>query len=108
MRRQEIDRPSHALKLHRADRREGRIGSVRSVDNGLADEHLAGARVLELFPIVSLLGNLTLIVAVLSYAGQLTLTAAADRDTCSDVEVFVEGVQDTLDALSRPLLAPAS
>jgi WS/DGAT/MGAT family acyltransferase len=70
--------------------------------------YLAGAPVLELFPIVSLLGNLTLIVAVLSYAGQLTLTAAADRDTCSDVEVFVEGVRSTLDALSRPLLAPAS
>jgi diacylglycerol O-acyltransferase / wax synthase len=70
--------------------------------------YLAGARVLELFPIVSLLGNLTLIVAVLSYAGQLTLTAVADRDTCSDVEAFAEGVRNTLDTLSRPLLAPSS
>ena len=68
--------------------------------------YLAGARVLELFPIVSLLGNLTLIVAVLSYTGHLTLTAVADRDTCSDVEVFAEGVRNTLDTLSRPLLAP--
>jgi hypothetical protein len=70
--------------------------------------YLAGARVLELFPVVSLLGNLTLIVAVLSYAGQLTLTAVADRDTCSDVEVFAEGMRNTLDTLSRPLLAPSS
>ena len=70
--------------------------------------YLAGARVLELFPIVSLPGNLTLIVAVLSYTGQLTLTAVADRDTCPDVEVFAEGVRNTLDALSRPLLAPSS
>ena len=70
--------------------------------------YLAGAPVLELLPVVSLLGNLTLSVAVLSYTGQLTLTAAADRDTCPDVEVFAEGVRTTLDALSRPLLAPSS
>jgi WS/DGAT/MGAT family acyltransferase len=70
--------------------------------------YLAGARVLELFPVVSVLGNLTLSVAVLSYTGQLTLTAVADQDTCPDVEVFAEGVRNTLDALSRPLLAPSS
>jgi diacylglycerol O-acyltransferase / wax synthase len=70
--------------------------------------YLAGARVLELFPVVSLLGNLTLSVAVLSYTGQLALTAVADQDTCPDVEVFAEGVRNTLDALSRPLLAPSS
>jgi diacylglycerol O-acyltransferase / wax synthase len=70
--------------------------------------YLAGARVLELFPVVSLLGNLTLSVAVLSYTGQLTLTAVADQDTCPDVEVFAAGVRNTLDTLSRPLLAPSS
>lgn len=41
--------------------------------------YLAGARVLEMFPVVSLVANLNLVVAVLSYAGQLNLTAVADQ-----------------------------
>jgi diacylglycerol O-acyltransferase / wax synthase len=53
--------------------------------------YLAGARLLELFPMMPVMGNLTLVVAVLSYAGQLNLTAVADRDGCPDVEVFAQG-----------------
>jgi diacylglycerol O-acyltransferase len=62
--------------------------------------YLAGARVLETFPLMPPMGNLTLVVAALSYAGQLNLTAAADRDSCPDVEVFTQGVNDALDALA--------
>src|SRR5215472_13067798 len=40
--------------------------------------YLAGARLLELFPMMPVMGNLTLVVGVLSYAGQLNLTAVAD------------------------------
>jgi WS/DGAT C-terminal domain len=47
------------------------------------------------------LGNLTLAVAVLSYAGQLNLTAIADRDTCPDLEVFVQGMRAALEDLQR-------
>jgi Ser/Thr protein kinase RdoA (MazF antagonist) len=47
------------------------------------------------------MGNVTLAVAVLSYDGQLNLTAIADRDTCPDVEVFASGVRATLDDLGR-------
>jgi len=54
------------------------------------------------------MGNLTLVVAVLSYAGQLNLTATADRDACPDVEVFAEGVRSGLDDLARSVLVPAS
>jgi diacylglycerol O-acyltransferase len=50
--------------------------------------YLAGAQLLELFPMMPTMGNLTLVVAVLSYAGQLNLTAVADRDACPDVQVF--------------------
>ena len=53
--------------------------------------YLAGARLLELVPVVSLMGNLTLVVAVLPYTGKLNLTAVADRDTCPDVEIFAQG-----------------
>ena len=63
--------------------------------------YLAGARLLELFPMMPTMGNLTLVVAALSYAGQLNLTAVADRDACPDVEVFAQGVRSALDDLSR-------
>jgi WS/DGAT/MGAT family acyltransferase len=63
--------------------------------------YLAGARLLELFPSASVMGNLTLVVAVMSYAGQLNLTAIADRDGCPDVEVFARGVRRALDELAR-------
>jgi hypothetical protein len=41
--------------------------------------YLAGARLLELFPVVPIMGNMTLDVGVLSYAGQLNLTAWPTR-----------------------------
>ena len=69
--------------------------------------YLAGAQLLELFPMMPVMGNLTLVVAVLSYAGQLNLTAVADRDGCPDLEIFTEGVHTALDDLARPALAPA-
>ena len=69
---------------------------------------LAGARLLELFPVGSLMGNVTLAVAVFSYAGQLNLTAVADQDTCPDLEVFAEGVRSALDGLARSMLVAAS
>jgi diacylglycerol O-acyltransferase len=70
--------------------------------------YLAGARLLELFPVVPIMGNLTLTVGVLSYAGQLNLTAMADQSTCPDVEVFAQGVRSTLDDLARSVLVSAS
>jgi len=44
--------------------------------------------------------------AVMSYAGQLNLTAVADRDPCPDVEVFAEGVRQVLDELAQQLTPP--
>ncbi len=70
--------------------------------------YLAGARLLELFPVVPVMGNLTIVVAALSYTGQLNLTAVADRDCCPDVEVFAQGMRSALDDLAPSMLAPAS
>jgi WS/DGAT/MGAT family acyltransferase len=67
--------------------------------------YLAGAPLRELFPLLPPMGNLTLVVAVLSYAGQLNLTAVADRHSCPDLEVFAEGARGALDDLTRPLAA---
>ena len=68
--------------------------------------YLAGARLLEVFPMMPTMGNLTLVVGVLSYEGQLNFTAAADPDGCPDVEVFAQGVRGALDDLARSVLVP--
>ena len=70
--------------------------------------YLAGAPLLELFPMMPVMGNLTLVIAALSYAGQLNLTATADQDACPDLEVFTEGVRSGLDGLTRSALVAAS
>jgi diacylglycerol O-acyltransferase len=82
--------------------------SVTNVPGPPVPLYLAGARLLELFPVPPILGNMTLNVGVLSYAGQLNLTAMADQATCPDVEAFAHGVQSALDDLARSVLAPAS
>jgi diacylglycerol O-acyltransferase / wax synthase len=82
--------------------------SVSNVPGPPVPLYLAGARLLEVFPLVPSIGNLTLAVGALSYAGQLNLTAVADRDGCADVEVFAQGVQATLDELARSVLVAAS
>jgi diacylglycerol O-acyltransferase len=62
--------------------------------------YLAKARVLEVFPVLSLMGNVSLGVGALSYAGQFNIAAIADRDTYPDLDVFVTGVRDELAALA--------
>ena len=70
--------------------------------------YLAGARLLELFPMMPVMGNLPLVVGALSYVGQLNLTAVADHDHCPDVEIFTRGVRRALDDLARSALVPSS
>ena len=50
--------------------------------------YLAGARVLEVFPVLPLIANEPLGVGALSYAGALTIGITADRDAFPDVDVF--------------------
>jgi diacylglycerol O-acyltransferase len=63
--------------------------------------YLAGAPLLEVFPLLPPMGNLTLVVAAVSYAGQLNLTASVDRDSCPDVDVFSRGMHQALAELER-------
>jgi WS/DGAT/MGAT family acyltransferase len=62
--------------------------------------YLAGARVLEVFPILPLVADVTLGVGALSYAGQLAITVVADRDTIPDLDAFVTGAGEELRALT--------
>jgi WS/DGAT/MGAT family acyltransferase len=68
----------------------------------------AGAPVLEVFPVVPLLGNVSIGVGALSYAGQFNVTAVADRERCPDLEIFVQGARRSLDALADSVSVPAS
>ena len=61
---------------------------------------LAGAPLRELVPVVPIAGNFSLGVGALSYTGQLSLIAVADRSTCPDVEVFADGVRAALRVLA--------
>jgi len=66
--------------------------------------YFAGAKVLELFPVVPILGNVSIGVGALSYAGQFNVTAVADREICPDLAIFAEGMRRSLDALVDSVL----
>ncbi len=62
--------------------------------------YLAGARLLEVFPLLPLIGKVSLGIGALSYAGQFSITVVADRDAYPDLEVFATGVREELAALA--------
>jgi WS/DGAT/MGAT family acyltransferase len=62
--------------------------------------YFAGARVLEVFPILPLMGNMTLGVGALSYAGQFTIAVIADRGAYPDLDRFVAGAEAELVVLA--------
>lgn len=72
----------------------------------MAPVNLVGARVLEVFPVLPLIANVSLGVGALSYSGQLTITVVADGDGYPDLDVFVAGLRDELRALGA--VAPVS
>jgi diacylglycerol O-acyltransferase / wax synthase len=70
--------------------------------------YFAGAQLLEVFPVVPIMGNVSVGVGALSYAGQFNITAVADRELCPDLEVFAEGMRRSLGALADPVHVSAS
>jgi diacylglycerol O-acyltransferase / wax synthase len=70
--------------------------------------YFAGARMLEVFPVVPITANVSIGVGALSYAGRFAITIVADRDLCPDFEVFVDGLRRSLDALGHSLLVRVS
>jgi diacylglycerol O-acyltransferase / wax synthase len=61
--------------------------------------YLAGARVLEVFPVLPLIGNEPLGVGALSYAGTFNIGVVADQDAYPDLDVFAAGAREELHAL---------
>jgi WS/DGAT/MGAT family acyltransferase len=62
--------------------------------------YFAGARVLEVFPLLNLVGSVSLGVGALSYAGRVGIMAVADADVVPDLDVFAAGLQQDLDDFS--------
>ncbi len=60
----------------------------------------AGAPVLEAFPLINLLGNITLGVGALSYAGAFDVLVVGDADLHPDLDVFAAAAAAELHALS--------
>jgi diacylglycerol O-acyltransferase / wax synthase len=70
--------------------------------------YFAGAQVLEVFPLVNLIGTVSLGVAALSYAGTFNITIVADADTYPDLEEFARGARTALEALAARSSAAVS
>jgi diacylglycerol O-acyltransferase / wax synthase len=64
--------------------------------------YLAGARVLEAFPVLPLIANEPLGVGGLSYAGAFGIGVVADRAAYPDLDVFAAGARQDLHALGVP------
>jgi len=64
--------------------------------------YLAGARLLEVFPVLPLISTVSLGIGALSYAGQFNIMAVADQDACPDLDVFAASASDELRALAVP------
>ena len=62
--------------------------------------YLAGAQLLEVFPVLPLLANVSLAVGAMSYAGQFNIMAVADKDTYPDLGVFAASAKDEVRALA--------
>jgi diacylglycerol O-acyltransferase len=62
--------------------------------------YLAGARLLEAFPVLPLISTVSLGVGALSYAGQFNIMAIADQDACPDLDVFAASAEGELRALT--------
>jgi hypothetical protein len=61
--------------------------------------YLAGAPILEVFPVLPLIANEPLGVGVVSYAGGLYIGIAADGDAFPDLGVLADGVRADMEAL---------
>jgi hypothetical protein len=73
--------------------------TTASIPGPAEPRYLAGARVLEVIPVLPLIANEPLGMAALSYAGTLNIGVVADRDAYPDLDVFVAGARDQLETL---------
>lgn len=63
--------------------------------------HLAGARIIEVFPLIPLMADEPVGIGALSYAGKLLIGIVADLDACPDIDVLAAGVREDLETLQN-------
>ena len=68
--------------------------------------YFSGAQLLEVFPLLNLIGNVSLGVGALSYAGQFNIMAVGDADAHPDIAIFAISARNELHALSGPHRPP--
>jgi diacylglycerol O-acyltransferase / wax synthase len=61
--------------------------------------YFAGALLIEVFPLLNLVGNESLGVGALSYAGQLNIMVVGDADAYPDIDIFAGSARDDLRVL---------
>jgi WS/DGAT/MGAT family acyltransferase len=66
--------------------------------------YFAGAQLIEVFPLLNLLGNESFGVGALSYAGQFNIMAVGDAASYPDIEVFAARLRNDLAALADATL----
>jgi hypothetical protein len=70
--------------------------------------YMLGSRMLEMFPLVPLVDNLGLGIALMSYSGKLFWGFNADYDLLPDLGAFVRATQDSFAELLRLAASPSS
>jgi hypothetical protein len=65
-----------------------------------------GARIVDIVPIVQLVGNIALTLCAFSYAGRVFLVVTADAEGFPDIDVLMEGMEHDWLALSAGVVAP--
>ena len=63
-----------------------------------------GARIVDVFPLLPLIGAVSVGVGAVSYAGRLDVMLVADADACPDLQVAADGLRHDLARLGVPLL----
>ncbi len=95
-------RPVAAVVLKRQPFVNLAVTNVPGTDDPV---YLLGARLLELFPFVTVTGNIALIIGVLSYDGTLGVGLTVDADVIGDPDRVAEGIErcaSELIASARP------
>ncbi len=70
--------------------------------------YMQGARLLQAFPLVPLVDNLGLGIALMSYDGRLCWGFNADYDLVPDLAAFVRGIEESFEDLERLAAPPAN
>jgi len=74
--------------------------STADVPGPAHELYFAGAKLVEVFPVLPLIANVTLGVGALSYAGQFNIGVVADGDAVPDLDIFVTAAENEWRAIA--------